>query len=176
MTRETLDETVDRVAAALTIVPADPSFSERLRPKLDGQSRLTWMAVATSAAVAAIAIGTTLGVREQASMPVNRPIAAAVQTPAAWIAAPSVPSPRVGTAVHITRAERAGGAIGVAAGVAHAQHGSDESTAAIPALAGPDELAVDHLILAPLVIEPVALESLEMDTIAVSGIGGDPKE
>jgi len=172
VTRETLDETVDRVAAALTVVPADPSFSQRLRPRLGGSAHLVWMAVAASTAVVAIAIATTLRVREPALVPLHRPIAAVAGTPPP-IAPADVASPGVAPTGQVAVAARPR----VAVRVAHAEHSSDESTAAMPALTAPDELAVDRLILPPLVIEPVALDSIGMDTIAVADIGGAaPKE
>lgn len=172
MTRETLDDTVDRIAAALTAVPPDPGFSQRLRPKLDGSSRLGWMAVSAAAAVIALAILATLGRREPALVRATAPLVAVSEKPAT-IPSMRVASPRVEPARRIATAARAP----VVTTAGPAEHGRGEPVAAIPALAVPDELDVGHLILPPLVIDAVALESLGTDTIAVPALGAaDPKE
>ena len=54
---ETLDERIDRVAAALTAVPADPGFGERLAPRLAGQGREwsnRWLFTAAAAAAVVV--------------------------------------------------------------------------------------------------------------------------
>jgi hypothetical protein len=59
MNNERLDETIDRVAAGLTAVPADPGFSARLRDRLPQQThhRTRWiLAAATAAAVVVAAV------------------------------------------------------------------------------------------------------------------------
>jgi hypothetical protein len=59
--RETLDETIDRVAASLTAVPADPAFAARLRARwADREQRGTWRVAGACAAVALLAMAIAL--------------------------------------------------------------------------------------------------------------------
>jgi hypothetical protein len=58
---ESIDEVVDRVAARLTAVPVDPTFSDRVRRRLDhGRSVFETPAFAIVAALAVIAAASTM--------------------------------------------------------------------------------------------------------------------
>lgn len=174
---ETLDETIDRVAAAITAVPADPGFSSRLAPRLDAppaRGTLTWMVAAVAAAAIVLAV---FLVRPERSA-VRPPQQASANLPASanQLAARTLdPSPSV-------RAVEAQAAIARAPLLARAAPeeivAPIERTPAIAALDPVETLNVDDLTLHELHIAPVDVAHLDIATIDVPEIGttDDPKE
>lgn len=173
---ETLDETIDRVAAAITAVPTDPGFSSRLAPRLDAPARgaSTWMVPAAAAAAIVLAV---FLVRPERSA-VRPPQQASANLPA------SANQPAART-VHPAPSVRA---VESPAAIAHAPRLTPaapeetvrpiEPTAAIAALDPVATLNVDDLTLHELHIAPVDVAHLDIATIDVPEIGTteDPKE
>jgi hypothetical protein len=167
---ETLDEAIDRVAAAMTAVPADPGFGARLVPRLDAPARgvSTWMVAA--AAAAAIILSVWL-VRPERSA-VRPPQQASANQPAA----PAVgPAPGVRAAEAPTATARPP----MLATAAPAEPVAPiERTPVIAALGPVETLTVDDLTLHELMIAPVDVAHLDIETLDVPEIGttDEPKE
>jgi len=175
VTRETLDETLDRVARDLTAVARDATFVARLRPQLDapvrhGSALRTFAAAACMLAVATAAVllrNSDSGTRALTS--INRPASAApAATAIEGVGATSeLFAPRVEAVTTSNRAASTG---------LDTDHSRLEST--IPALSSPPELDVAHLELDPLVVHPVDVSGLEIAGLSVTDLGaaGEPKE
>jgi hypothetical protein len=169
VTRETLDETIDRVAATLTFVPADASFSQRLRPKLGAASGVSWFAVAAATTAVAVAVVVAFTVRDQRQVPRDARLRAPL--PAAAPEREVTPEPSTAMTTMPPNA-----AVMTIADVARDRDETPRE-ASIPALAAPDDLAINHLTLVPLAIDPVELERIDVDAIELTEIGvADPKE
>jgi hypothetical protein len=98
---ESLDEAIDRVAAQLTMVPADPSLAGRIAERLDTHSSFGWPRLAlASAAVVATGIAIVLfnDGREMPASDAAR-VATAVNAPGVSAALREVPSNNVPSAV-----------------------------------------------------------------------------
>jgi hypothetical protein len=174
---ETLDERIDRVAAALTAVPADPGFGDRLAPRLAGQGReggnrwLFTAAAATAVVVLALVVNDRRdqgGTAPQAPQGASAIASGPTFAPAPVDAAPAVAAeePLVEQAVS-------------AAAPAPEFIGSDvERPPAIAALAAPDGIGVDTLQLEALHITPVDVEQIDIASLEVREIDGfeEPKE
>ena len=161
---ETLDETIDRVAAALTAVPADPGFSARVAPRLDAPARggSAWMVAA--AAAAAIVLAVILARPErQAQMPVQQTAATAATAPQA-AAVPPVATASPATPVASVAPLR------VAAPLEEV-HEPAAPASAIAALAPVETMNVDDLTLHDLHIAPVAVAHLDIEELDVPQIG-----
>ena len=166
---ETLDETIDRVAAAITAVPADPGFSARLAPRLEGRTRGSSMWLVAAAAAAAIVLAVLLVKPERSTVtPVQQ--ANAPQPPQLVVETASADAARKTTAVTATpvRAEASPGE----------GYAPIERTPAIAALGPVETLTVDDLTLHELHIAPVDVVHLDIETLDVPEIGttDDPKE
>ena len=100
---ETLDETIDRVAARLTMVPADAALAGRIAAQLEKDSPLVWprlvFATAAVAALVVLAVVVTEESRETSSVAVARvdeaapSVAAPVVAPRSNAHAVAVPKP-----------------------------------------------------------------------------------
>jgi hypothetical protein len=172
MTRhEDLDDVIDRVASAMTIVPSDPALPARIAARLDQSPRgfawwprLAFGAIAL-AAVALLAVNTD--VRSGRSL--DRPIAAAPAVEAA-VTTPAIESTfaaRAGAPV-IARAPRRARVIGVPAA----------QLAQIDALSTPAMLDIDDLTTTPLTMTSVDLAPLDLANLALGGSNGrdEPEE
>ena len=167
---ETLDEMIDRVAAAITAVPADPGFSARLAPRLAAPARSApaWMIAA--AAMTAIVLGVLLATPERST---PRLVEQAVITPEPPPLARSVPAASTTAAAAVGNdapARTAAAPEPVLAPGAPAP--------AIAALGPVDTLHIEHLRLHELHIAPVDVAHLEIETLDVPEIGttDEPKE
>ena len=178
MTRETLDETLDRVAAEMTAVPPDETFIARVRPSLDRPARRGFglrtfaiapclLALAVAAALMRPSGSGTRPVATSARSTCDRPTVTALETMPAGME-PSTPR-----AETVTATTRASGAVSTGVGIDHAR-----ADFAIPALPPPPELDVAHLALDPLVVHPVDVSSIEIAEILVADLGPaeEPKE
>ena len=170
---ETLDETIDRVAAAITAVPADPGFSSRLAPRLERPARGVSMWMVGAAAAAAIVLAAWL-VRPEPST-----IGSPQQANATQPAAPATgPAPSGSTAAApapamIARAPR------LAPAAAEETTGAPIAPAsAIAALDPIETLTVDDLTLHQIQIAPVDIAHLDIETLDVPQIDttDEPKE
>ena len=171
--RETLDETIDRVAATLTAVPADPGFSERLAPRLagrgDGWSNRWLFAAAAAAAVVVLALVVSdrrdQGGTAPQSAPRNAIVSSPTVAPGPVNAAPAVAAeePMIEQAV-------------LAAAPAPEFIGSDvERPPAIAALAAPEGIGVDTLQLEALHVTPVDVGEIDIASLEIREIGA-PEE
>ena len=159
---ETLDEAIDRLAAAMTVVPADEYFSTRLAARLDDSTNAAWpwssyafgRAVLAVAVVSALALAIRISVAPEPVAP--RPLLTAQNI--------SLVAPRAGA---------------VMAMVPHVPSATFESAVArlepaptIPALPTPAQIDLGTLELQSLNIAPVELDLLELANLAVGEIGG----
>lgn len=176
---ETLDERIDRVAAALTAVPADPGFGERLAPRLAGQGREwgnRWLFAAAAAAVVVLA----LVVNDRRDQGGTAPPSASQSGPQSEIASSPTFAPGPVTAAHAIAAEEP--MVEQAASTAAPAPefiGSDvERPPAIAALATPDGIGVDTLQLEALHVTPVDVERIDIASLEIREIGAleEPKE
>jgi hypothetical protein len=159
--QETLDETIDRIAAAMTVVPADPGFSERLAPRLASGTRWTprSLVLATAAAAVVLLVVTVTSRRE--SPPIDQTAAAPVASPAA---ASDIPSSE-----HVAIAKARPSMTEATSSAAHVE-AHDEATAGIAALAPPDSLTVENLAIPHLAIDAVEVERLEVPTLEIAAL------
>ena len=148
---ETLDETIDRVAAAMTAVPADPSFSERVFDHRDTRaaSRVMWAVAVGAAVIVAVVLSRPL---QPGGDDVNQP-APLLSLPiasAAPLLAPAAANPAgraVDTATNVQSTEEA------------------EPFPVVAALQVEDLPVAEDLNLAPLSIAPVDLGLLELSPL-----------
>ena len=174
--RETIDETIDRVAAQLTMVPADPALAGRIAEQLDTDAPFAWMrwllATGAVAAVAVLAVVVFNSSRApqpadiaRATAPVPGPTG---ETPHAEAARASA-SPQIA----MTAPTR-----GVTRRRSAEAHPPLPELPQIDALESPVLLAVDNIPTKTLTIEPVDLAPLDLANLAVRELGerDDPKE
>ena len=165
--RERLDETIDRVAAMLTAVPADPGFTERLAPRLVDRghgSRTGWLMTAAAAAAAiVIAIVFSNGRDERASAPQEAMVTGSPTAPAlvergtaATAQVPTVEPPSAPRDQAVARSE-------------DLEEPRPPSIAALPA---PDGIGVDTLHLEALAVMPVDVGEIDLASLEVRQIGG----
>jgi hypothetical protein len=175
---ETHDETIDRVAARLTMVPADPALAARIAAGLDTHERFVWPRVATvGAAVAVVAVFAVVLFNDAGESPGE--MTGVAPGPTTPVAAPAVAAPRVevpstvASAVSSTAAPR-----GRRARSAATDPAPLPEIYQIEALASPAGLAVGDLPTNTLTIEPVALAPLDLANLAIAELGerNDPKE
>jgi hypothetical protein len=173
-TTQDLDDTIDRVASALTAVTADDTLAARVVSQLDQRrlrfSLLVW-AVPTAAAVAILAVTAGMLMRSQVEDASDSSLIVGV-LPARELTVRSVlAAPSVATDHGATVAHRPGAA-------SFDLIGADEPTIPqITALNEPrglvvGELPADALVIAPVDIELLALPDLRVDAIAED----NPKE
>jgi hypothetical protein len=164
--QESLDETIDRVAAHLTMVPADPALAVRIADRLETKAVVAWprfaLAGAVVAAVAILAVIVSNVRREEA--------------PPAGEATPSVT--RTTLAVADTASAAAGEPFVRRRRAPAPTHEPLPEMPQIDALASPVLLAIDTLPTDMLTIDPADLAPLGMADLSVAEIDGrdSPKE
>lgn len=172
MKNEHLDELIDRVAAELTAVSADPGFTGRLRARLHprrARLSVSLLVVASAAAVLVAAVAMTLPGRLGESRQDNRPVASGAAPPVVTSSPNALlaePTPRPAT-------RESDGNVRV--------RPRDIDVLEPPPLAMADSEAT---AIAPLAIEPLALPTVpELDPldvpaleIAEIGASSDAKE
>ena len=177
---ETLDERIDRVAAALTAVPADPGFGERLAPRLAGQGREWGNRWLFAAAAATAVVVLALVVSDRRDQSGTAPQSASQSGPQSEIASSPILAPGPVTAAPAVAAEEPMvEQVASAAAPAPEFIGSDvERPPAIAALATPDGIGVDTLQLEALHVTPVDVGQIDIASLEVREIDGfeEPKE
>ena len=158
---ETLDDTIDRLAAAMTAVPADDRFVTRLASRLDessdggGSWRLAIGLGVTAAAAIALAMSMTVD-RE----PIQQPSLLVAETRFSL-------TPRAGVVTPVTPHVASVTAVSAGSAVTDLP-----PVPAIPALSSLPQLAVGDLELQSLNVAPVELDLLEVANLAVVEIDG----
>jgi hypothetical protein len=167
-TNERLDETIDRVAQAMTAVPADPAFGARLSRRLQRRTGNVTSWVLAASAAAAVLVATLVLSRPVADQPatVVRHDALASAAPAASASARAELLASYGETSPKRPADREGGP-------------------AAPAAAAPTgvEDIVPALRVAALTLEPLTLADVDISPLDVAGLeiadidsGAEPKE
>lgn len=173
MMRETMDEAIDRVAAAMTAVPADPGFAARVDARLATRASVAWRWVALPGAAAAVvvaAIAFVLPGNDEAAR--SRPQPARAALPSAAMPVRVIPPP-VAALMRPAAVRRDG----VRPQRDLAAEEDEVFVTRIAALPAPDPLSVDALSLESLSIAPVDVANLDLPVIGVGDIpGGEPKE
>ena len=162
--RETLDETIDRVAAAMTAMPADPGFGERLAPRF--ASSAPWAArslLFAAAAAAMVLLAVTMTNRREPAA-VHIAAAPATGSPPAPTADALEPRDILADAAPVSPAPT-----GAAEGVE--PHAHADAAPGIAALTPPDSLHVENLAVHQLTIEAVEVERLEVPTLEIAALG-----
>jgi hypothetical protein len=170
---ESLDETIDRVAAHLTMVPADPALASRIADRLETKA-LGWPRFALAAAavigMAILAVVVSNTVRHVPAVDVAR-------------ATSSAPAPRVEPQFAVPATAESTTVIASQRVVRQRRaplptHDPLPELPQIDALSTPVLLAVDTLPTDTLTIEPVDLAPLGMADLSVAEIDGrdSPKE
>jgi hypothetical protein len=169
---ETLDDAIDRVAAALTNVPAAPDFSTRFRAGMCSRAPIRPAPLAMAAAALLVAAAVAVGVREP-NRSEEPELRMGVAEPAADVA---VARPQETPPASIERAAGQGRVHAVPP--RRADVGRESAPPAIAALEPPESLGVEHLDLEPLAVLPVELVNLAVETLIVGDIdvARDPKE
>lgn len=174
MIRETLDETLDRVANEITAVPPDVALVARLRPQLDesvGQP-FGWRTLVAATCVLALALAASLVRHNDAGT------RRASEAPPALVRPLPLEAERAVDA-NVARAGHEEQSIGAAtAGQAHVRMEHPVVESAIPALPVPPAIDLAHLQLDPLVVDAVNFSRIELADISVTDLGaaGEPKE
>jgi hypothetical protein len=171
--RESIDETIDRVAAALTMVPADSALAARIAERIDthGSTAFAWPRLALgAAAIAVVAIVAAAVFSDQGDVAPREDVRVTEMAPPAEeprTTAPTVAAP-VGQVTQAARARRP----------RSVEHAPLPAIPQIDALPSPALLAVDTLPTNTLTIAPVDLEPLNLANLAVSEIDArdEPKE
>ena len=169
---ETLDERIDRVAASLTAVPADPGFGERLAPRLAGLDREwshRWLfTAAAAAAVVVLALVVSDRGDQRGLAPQSAVLTSPTIAPGQVNAAPAI-------AAEQPVVEQAVSAVAPAPEYIDSEV---ERPPAIAALAAPDGIGVDTLQLEALHVTPVDIGQIEVASLEIREIGAleEPKE
>lgn len=171
---ESLDETIDRVAAHLTMVPADPALAARIADRLETKKALGWPRFALAGAavigMAILAVVVSNTVRDVPAVDVARATssAPAPRVEPQFAAPATAESTTVIAAQRVVRQRRA----------PLPTHDPLPELPQIDALSTPVLLAVDTLPTDTLTIEPVDLAPLGMADLSVAEIDGrdSPKE
>lgn len=174
--REGIDETIDRVAAHLTMAPADPDLASRITRQLDRESPFGWSRLAiASAAVAAIVVAAVFFTNAP-EVPSADMARVAPPAPSSAVAAPSAVAPDTDstslTSAAVTTAPRTAAA---EAGLGVEPLPEMQQIESLPP---PAMLAVDMLSTDTLTIESVDLAPLDVADLAVRDIDerDSPKE
>lgn len=172
--RETLDETLDRVANQITAVPQDATFVARLRPHLDASGRqlsgLHTLIAATCVLALAVGLMRSSDPGTRRSSPIQTASARPAAPPAQTARSESEPVDR--QALRATTTDRA------TAAVPRSEIEHTVAVSAIPALPAPPIIDLAHLQLDGLVVEPVEVSSIEIPEISVADLrmSEEPKE
>lgn len=165
--REEIDDIIDRVAAAITFVPADPAFAARIIDRLDDgkAAGVAWPRWAAATALLAIVIAGAIAIsRDDAPQevlvsapPVERPASRVVPQPAppAVTARGDADAPRQARRVPLP--PRSSEVIGVPQ---------------IAALPSPEALDLSNLSTDLLTIAPVDVAPLDLANLAVAELVG----
>ena len=175
--REGIDDTIDRVAAELTLVAADPALPARLAAHLERQPRVTfgWRLAIGAAATAAAAM--------LAAFVINAPPPPAIDRARTADALPvSVPSREIAPAAVAARAslvptrDRVGRAAPMPRGASAIEPLPEFRQ--IDALPSPAILAVDELNTDLLTVAPVDVAPLDLANLVVGDVSArdEPKE
>jgi hypothetical protein len=175
--RESIDETIDRVAAQLTMAPADPARAGRIAEQVERDAPFAWpRLVMASVAVAALVVAVVLlkNTREADRADIAR-TAAPASSPE--VSRPRDDAPRTRDATSLMSAALTAQRVRPAAEPALEPEPLPEMPE-IESLQSPVTLAVDTLPTDTLTIAPVDLASLDVADLAVSEIGerASPKE
>ena len=160
---ETLDEAIDRVAASLTAVPADPSFAMRLQSRMQARPRIELNVLAGTLAAAALAVFVLVMWRtsDVSKIEIDRTAAVLPATPPpVAIASPPVTSPAA-SRVTAQATENV---------TASASQIADVSAPMIAPLPTPQLLAVEALRVDPLTVAPVEVEALKLTDLTLAPI------
>ncbi len=174
---EHLDETIDRVAAALTMVPADPALAERIAQRLQTESAapaLAWGQLAFGAVALTAAVLIAIALDRDPEITSLAPIRVAQQpAPLVTPVEPKAraPQPRIASQIAATprQARRIAGT--------HQAFIANGDAPKLDTLSAPKLLEVDSLTNDPLTISPVDVAPLDLATLTISDVGRDtPKE
>jgi hypothetical protein len=172
--RETLDETIDRVAATLTAVPADPGFGDRLAARLEPAPRgwrTTWLVVSAAAAVVLLAL--IVGARREGPSPLPQ-VAAVHDVPA------QKPPPELSHAAASVADSGTAGAFAETQRLPQldAVEAPAAPPSAIAALPAPHTIAVETLALQALDVAPVDIGQIDVASLEIREIdvNEEPKE
>ena len=167
---ETLDEAIDRVAASMTAVPANPLLADRIVRELNDRRGSIWTLIPAAAAITALVAAVAWSVFDRSSaVPSTASTTAEVAAPAI-APTPSVVSVDQQTANNVAppriRVRRAPQAVFLdeESPVRQIDALSEVSSIAI------DELPNDLLTIAPVQVAPLDLASLEVNEMK----GDDP--
>jgi hypothetical protein len=171
--REELDETIDRVAAAITFVPADPALAGRVADRIrSAQNAFEWrLLLAGAAGVAAVVIGIAVMTNDR-RQPIEPPLvmkpSPSELAPVAEARPPAPPEPRVDPAPLGRTTPSAPTRLAEAA----------PSVPQIAALDAPALLDVPDLPTSALTIAPAEIAPLDLASLAIADLGdhNDPKE
>jgi hypothetical protein len=171
--RESIDETIDRVAAALTMVPADSALAARIAERIDthGSTAFAWPRLALgAAAIAVVAIVAAAVFSDQGDVAPREDVRVTEMAPSAEeprTTAPTVAAP-VGQVTQAARARRP----------RSIERPSLLQIPQIDALPWPAVLTVETLSTGTLTIAPVDLAPLDVTRLAVVDIEApnEPKE
>jgi hypothetical protein len=173
---ETLDETIDRVAAALTAVPADPGFGARLAARLDASARGSWTWTVAAAGAAAIALAMAIVRLDPSVAPIQQARAIGSATPFAEAVAAVAPVPASTSTASTATAAPAMARVRTT--VRAASEAPAMSVPAIAALPDVETIGVDVLTLRDLQLAPVDVTQLDIATLEIPqiGVAEDPQE
>jgi hypothetical protein len=172
--RETLDEAIDRIAASLTAVPADPAFAGRLRAQwAERQQPGTWRVAAACAAVALLAMAIAL---PWVPGPPAPRLSSATPRPAGRIASPESTKVAVDPpeTPRLTAAKPSSPIV-----IAEASADARPSIEIVAALAHPESLTLSDIAPEDISLAAVRLEPLlEIASLDVPQIGAsaEPEE
>jgi hypothetical protein len=163
---ESIDETIDRVAAHLTMVPADPTLARRIAEQLDRQASFNWPRLAMASAAVAVVVTAAVLFHNQRAVP--REDVARVVTPAPERAASTDDAP-----AHSGPLTVASAATPNRAAAPRASMAIEEPLPEMPqidSLASPVTIDVAMLPTDTLTIDPVDVAPLGMADLTVRDI------
>lgn len=166
---ESCDETIDRVAAHLTMVPADPTLARRIAEQLNRDASFNWPRVATASAAVAVIVTAAVVFYNKPEAP--REDVAGVVSPAPALDAPT-PSSDMTSQSALSSVARASMAAG--GGARTAPMAAEEPLPDMPqidSLASPVTIDVAMLPTDTLTISPVDVAPLDVADLAVCDIG-----
>ena len=172
--RESIDETIDRVAARLTMAPADPDLAGRIAQQLDREAPFAWSRLAIASAAVAAVVVTVVFFNNAPEVPSADIARSAPPAPSSAVAAPPAVAPDTDT-ISLSSAAIARRSAGAKAALAHEPLPEMPQIESLPS---PATLAVEMLSTDTLTIEPVDLAPLDVADLAVRGIDerDSPKE
>jgi hypothetical protein len=164
--REEIDDTIDRVAAAITFVPADPAFAARIAERLGSEpalAGLAWPRLAAGIAVVALVVAAIAVSREKPAERLVGTVPPATVDASPPGVEPAQADPPVAPSNVNTRARPA-------LRGAPASRAADDVSGVpqIAALNLPEPLDVADLPTDSLTIAPVELAPLELASLAVA--------